>query len=120
MQNAPAGKTHIIVTDALHFLPAMDYIFAMNEGRIVKHGTYNELMANNGAFSKFVQEFGSKEENEDEKGEMAETVGVFLHDGFVDSNTGVVVNISRFCEADDRVDKDILDWYISGWNGSAG
>ena len=64
LQNNPRGRTRILVTHALHFLPSVDYIYVMFEGRIVERGTYTELMASNGPFSRFVIEFGSKEEQE--------------------------------------------------------
>jgi ABC-type multidrug transport system ATPase subunit len=64
LQNNPQGRTRILVTHALHFLPLVDYIYVMFEGRVVERGTYAELMASNGAFSRFVLEFGSKEEQE--------------------------------------------------------
>ncbi|KAG2341335.1 ABC transporter [Suillus weaverae] len=56
-------KTRILVTHALHFLPEVDYIYTLVDGRIAERGTYTELMANDGAFSKFVSEFGSKEDS---------------------------------------------------------
>jgi hypothetical protein len=70
-----SGKTRILVTHALHFLPQVDYIYTVVEGRIAERGTYSELMANDGEFSKFITEFGSKvdekekdeNENDDEK-----------------------------------------------------
>ncbi|KAG1831992.1 ABC transporter [Suillus subalutaceus] len=58
-----ADKTRILVTHALHFLPEVDYIYTLVDGRIAERGTYAELMANDGAFSKFVSEFGSKEDS---------------------------------------------------------
>ena len=64
LQNNSYGRTRILVTHALHFLPYVDYIFVMFDGRIVERGTYNELMASNGPFSRFVLEFGSIEEQE--------------------------------------------------------
>lgn len=44
---------------------------------------------------------------EREKGEMAEAVGVLLHDSLVDAHTGVVVNVSRLGKTDDGVDEDV-------------
>ena len=55
------------MTHALHFLPHVDYIYAVTNGRITERGTYTELMANNGEFSKFIAEFGSREETEEEE-----------------------------------------------------
>ncbi|KAG1747124.1 ABC transporter [Suillus paluster] len=56
------GKTRILVTHALHFLPEVDYIYTLVDGRIAERGTHAELMANDGAFSHFVAEFGSRED----------------------------------------------------------
>ena len=67
---AAQDKTRILVTHALHFLPQVDYIYTMIDGRIGEHGTYADLMAAEGDFARFVNEFGSKE-NELEKEEEA-------------------------------------------------
>jgi hypothetical protein len=45
----------------------VDYIFTVMDGRISERGTYAELMANQGDFSKFIAEFGTQEQNEVEK-----------------------------------------------------
>jgi len=76
--NNPEGRTKILVTHALHFLPQVDYIYTIADGRIMEHGTYAELMANRGVFSKFVQRFGSKQQEEEKEGteEVASEVGV--------------------------------------------
>ena len=62
--NNPEGRTKILVTHALHFLPQVDYIYTIADGQIMERGTYAELMANDGVFSKFLKEFGSKQEEE--------------------------------------------------------
>ncbi|KAF8150782.1 ABC transporter [Crassisporium funariophilum] len=53
------GKTRVLVTHALHFLPLVDYIYVVADGRIAEQGTYADLMARRGEFSAFVTEFGS-------------------------------------------------------------
>ena len=71
--NGRLGKTRILVTHALHFLPQVDYIYTVANGRIVERGTYSELMSNNGDFSRFVNEFGTQaEEREKEEEEGIE------------------------------------------------
>jgi len=57
----PEGRTKILVTHALHFLPQVDCIYTIADGRIMERGTYAELMVNDGVFSKFLKEFGSKQ-----------------------------------------------------------
>ncbi|KIJ46424.1 hypothetical protein M422DRAFT_165131 [Sphaerobolus stellatus SS14] len=70
-KQAMEGKTRILVTHGLHFLPEVDYIITMFDGRIVERGTYQDLIEHNGPFAKFVAEFGGKEEKEEKKGEEA-------------------------------------------------
>jgi ABC-type multidrug transport system ATPase subunit len=74
--NNPEGRTKILVTHALHFLPQVDYIYTIADGQVMERGTYVELMANRGVFSKFVKEFGSKQQQEDETDEAKDGVEV--------------------------------------------
>lgn len=75
LQNASSGKTRILVTHALHFLSSVDYVYAISDGRIAEEGTYEELMQNDGEFSKFIKEFGSSEDQEEqEKEDEAEAI----------------------------------------------
>jgi len=70
MQGCLAGRTRILVTHALHFLPSCDHILVMDNGRIAESGTYQDLVAANGEFARFAREFGSKENSQaDEKEE---------------------------------------------------
>ena len=63
--NNSEGRTKILVTHALHFLPQVDYIYTVSEGQVMERGNYAELMENDGVFSKFVKEFGSKQQEEE-------------------------------------------------------
>ncbi|RPD61094.1 P-loop containing nucleoside triphosphate hydrolase protein [Lentinus tigrinus ALCF2SS1-7] len=73
--DSSSNKTRILVTHALHFLPQVDYIYTMVEGRISEHGTYADLIAANGDFAKFVSEFGSKESELEKEEEAVEDDG---------------------------------------------
>lgn len=70
--NPPPGTTRILVTHALHFLPQVDYIYTIVDGRLAERGTYAELLQNGDVFSKFVREFGAKETQEEEEEEAVE------------------------------------------------
>lgn len=63
---ALAGKTRILVTHALHFLPHVDNIIVLDNGRVAEVGTYKDLRAANGTFARLIREFGS-EDSEDAK-----------------------------------------------------
>jgi ATP-binding cassette subfamily C (CFTR/MRP) protein 1 len=43
---ALAGKTRLLVTNQLHFLPRCDYVYVLNGGSIVEQGTYDSLVQN--------------------------------------------------------------------------
>ncbi|TFK46118.1 ABC transporter [Heliocybe sulcata] len=64
LKGAATGKTRLLVTHALHFLPQVDYIYTMLDGRIAERGTYEELISNDGAFAKFIRDFGTKESSD--------------------------------------------------------
>ena len=70
------GRTKILVIHTLHFLPQVDYIYTIADGQVMERGTYVELMANHGVFSKFVKGFGSKQQQEDETDEAKDGVEV--------------------------------------------
>ncbi|SPQ98048.1 unnamed protein product (mitochondrion) [Plasmodiophora brassicae] len=53
-----AGKTRVLVTHQLHFVPRADYIVVMDAGRIAEQGTYADLMNANGEFTRLMHEYG--------------------------------------------------------------
>ncbi|VDM43710.1 unnamed protein product [Toxocara canis] len=52
-----AGKTRILVTHGLHYLRRCDQVIVMKDGTISEIGTYEQLMASEGAFADFLEEF---------------------------------------------------------------
>jgi ATP-binding cassette subfamily C (CFTR/MRP) protein 1 len=66
------GKTVLLVTHALHFLPEVDYIYTMQNGRIVEEGSYAELIKNDGPFGHLIAEFGGQGEKNKEDRDAAE------------------------------------------------
>jgi ABC-type multidrug transport system ATPase subunit len=62
-----AGRTRILVTHALHFLPLVDRILVIDNGKIAEEGTYSELVKAGGAFSYLVRQFGAQDDAEKDK-----------------------------------------------------
>ncbi|KAK4689734.1 hypothetical protein P7C73_g391, partial [Tremellales sp. Uapishka_1] len=73
------GKTVVLVTHALHFLPWVDCIYTILQGHIVESGAYADLLKNKGPFSRLVAEFGGsaqeKEEHDAEEEDAIEAIG---------------------------------------------
>ncbi|XP_069761773.1 multidrug resistance-associated protein 1 isoform X2 [Narcine bancroftii] len=59
------GKTRVLVTHGITFLPQMDKIFVMVDGKISESGTYKELLEQKGAFSEFLRVHAPAESEDD-------------------------------------------------------
>lgn len=77
-----SGKTRILVTHGITYLPMMDKIFVIKDGTISESGTYKELLAQKGAFADFMVQFLSSEASAEEevdvetiRKELEETIG---------------------------------------------
>ncbi|XP_031568469.1 multidrug resistance-associated protein 1-like [Actinia tenebrosa] len=76
-------KTRILVTHRLQYLQHCDQIVVLQNGKISEIGTYNELVANQGAFAEFLNTYKNGNGNGNGKG-FAGTAG--KHEA--DSNVG--------------------------------
>ena len=47
----------MLVTHSLTYLPNVDRIFVLKNGRISESGNYDALMANDGAFAEYVRTY---------------------------------------------------------------
>ncbi|KAH9013251.1 ABC transporter [Lactarius hengduanensis] len=65
--DSSSGATRILVTHALHFLPKVDHIYFMADGRITEHGTFDEMMANGDDFARTFDEFVTKDRTESKR-----------------------------------------------------
>ncbi|KAJ3517101.1 hypothetical protein NLJ89_g715 [Agrocybe chaxingu] len=51
-------RTRILVTHALRVLDKTDYIYVMDNGKIIEQGTYSDLTANSPVFSRLIEDYG--------------------------------------------------------------
>ncbi|GFO38362.1 canalicular multispecific organic anion transporter 1 [Plakobranchus ocellatus] len=51
------NKTRVMVTHGVHWLPLVDAIIVMDQGRITEAGSYQELMTHDGPFAQFVRTY---------------------------------------------------------------
>ncbi|KAL4648167.1 canalicular multispecific organic anion transporter 2 isoform X2 [Arapaima gigas] len=54
---ALAGKTRILVTHGISFLPQVNNILVIVEGRVSEMGSYQDLLKQNGAFAEFLRNY---------------------------------------------------------------
>ncbi|KAJ3409863.1 hypothetical protein HDU80_008933 [Chytriomyces hyalinus] len=52
------GRTRVLVTHQLHFVPQCDYVIFMKDGLIVEQGSYSDLMQAGGGFAEMMKAHG--------------------------------------------------------------
>uniref|UniRef100_A0A673I2T8 Multidrug resistance-associated protein 1 n=1 Tax=Sinocyclocheilus rhinocerous TaxID=307959 RepID=A0A673I2T8_9TELE len=61
------GRTRVLVTHGLSFLPQADLILVMVDGEITEMGSYTELLGRQGAFAEFLRTYTNTEQEEVEE-----------------------------------------------------
>lgn len=69
IKEALGGKTRVLVTNQLHFLPQVDRIILVSEGMVKEEGTFDELSKNGTLFKKLMENAGKMEEHVYENGD---------------------------------------------------
>ncbi|CAN6455577.1 unnamed protein product [Victoria cruziana] len=73
IKNELEGKTRILVTNQLHFLPYVDRIVVVHEGTIKEEGSFEELTNNSLLFQKLMENAGKMEDTKEEKVESSDS-----------------------------------------------
>uniref|UniRef100_A0A7N8XN14 ATP-binding cassette, sub-family C (CFTR/MRP), member 3 n=1 Tax=Mastacembelus armatus TaxID=205130 RepID=A0A7N8XN14_9TELE len=68
------GKTRILVTHGISFLPQVDNIMVMVEGQVSEMGSYQELLKQNGAFAEFLRNYALEDIIEEEENPKSRSV----------------------------------------------
>lgn len=69
-------QTRILVTHGISFLPQVDHIIVLVDGKISEMGSYQELLEQNKAFAEFLRNYALDEDIEED--EPTSTVLFFL------------------------------------------
>lgn len=67
-------QTRVLVTHGISFLPQVDNILVMVEGRVSEMGSYQDLLKQNGAFAEFLRNYSLEDTIEDEEATSKLTV----------------------------------------------
>lgn len=62
-------QTRLLVTHGISYLPQVDVIIVMSGGKISEMGSYQELLAQDGAFAEFLRTHSSAEQEQTEQDE---------------------------------------------------
>ncbi|XP_022599128.1 canalicular multispecific organic anion transporter 2 isoform X2 [Seriola dumerili] len=94
------GKTRILVTHGISFLPQVDNIMVMVEGRVSEMGSHQELLKQNGAFAEFLRNYALEDivEEDDAIEELIEDEELFPDDA-LSNHTDLVDNEPGINEA---------------------
>ncbi|NWX84061.1 MRP3 protein, partial [Nothoprocta pentlandii] len=86
------GKTRILVTHGISFLPQVDYIVVLVDGKVSEMGSYQELLKQNQAFSEFLRNYSLEEDIEEDEPTIVEEEEVLLAEDTVSIHTDLADN----------------------------
>uniref|UniRef100_A0AAX7VJX5 ATP-binding cassette, sub-family C (CFTR/MRP), member 3 n=1 Tax=Astatotilapia calliptera TaxID=8154 RepID=A0AAX7VJX5_ASTCA len=73
-EGALKGKTRILVTHGISFLPQVDNIMVMVDGRVSEMGSYQDLLKQNGAFAEFLRNYALEDIMEEDEASVILTL----------------------------------------------
>ncbi|NXK48651.1 MRP3 protein, partial [Chauna torquata] len=86
------GKTRILVTHGIGFLPQVDHIVVLVDGKISEMGSYQGLLKQNKAFAEFLRNYTLDEDIEEDELTMVEEEEVLLAEDTLSIHTDLADN----------------------------
>ncbi|NXW90001.1 MRP3 protein, partial [Alopecoenas beccarii] len=86
------GKTRILVTHGISFLPQVDHIVVLVDGEISEMGSYQELLNQNQAFAEFLRNYALDDDIEEDEPTMLEEEEVLLAEDTLSIHTDLADN----------------------------
>ncbi|XP_041342567.1 ATP-binding cassette sub-family C member 3 [Pyrgilauda ruficollis] len=86
------GKTRILVTHGISFLPQVDHIIVLVDGKISEMGSYQELLNQNKAFAEFLRNYALDEDIEEDEPTLLEEEEVLLAEDTLSIHTDLADN----------------------------
>nr|XP_006125161.1 canalicular multispecific organic anion transporter 2 isoform X3 [Pelodiscus sinensis] len=91
-EGALQGKTRMLVTHSITFLPQVDHIVVFVDGKISEMGSYQELLKQNGAFAEFLRNYALDEDLAEDELTMLEDEEVLLAEDTLSNHTDLADN----------------------------
>ncbi|NXX95541.1 MRP3 protein, partial [Centropus bengalensis] len=86
------GKTRILVTHGISFLPQVDHIVVLTDGKISEMGSYQDLLKQNKAFAEFLRNYALDDDIEEDELTMLEEEEVLLAEDTLSIHTDLADN----------------------------
>lgn len=86
------GKTRVLVTHGISFLPQVDHIVVIVDGKVSEMGSYQELLKQNGAFAEFLRNYSFDDHVEEEELTIQDEEEVLLAEETLSNHTDLVDN----------------------------
>ncbi|XP_075701953.1 ATP-binding cassette sub-family C member 3 [Rhinoderma darwinii] len=86
------GKTRLLVTHGISFLPQVDHIVVIVDGKVSEMGSYQELLDQNGAFAEFLRNYSFDDHVEEEELTILDEEEVLLAEETLSNHTDLVDN----------------------------
>ncbi|XP_048466697.1 ATP-binding cassette sub-family C member 3 isoform X2 [Rhincodon typus] len=93
------GKTRVLVTHGISFLPQVDQIVVLVNGRVSEMGSYQELQEQNGAFAEFLRNYAQRDEIEEDEPTLFDEEEEFLGEDTLSNHIDLSDNEPSAAEA---------------------